>query len=132
MTLGADYPLLEAIWTILMIFLFVMWVFLVLRIIIDVFRRDDMSGLRKAAWTATLIFIPIVGVLFYLIIHGGNMAGREIQQVRAQQAQVDDYVRSVAGSGGAAAEIEQAKRLLDNGSISQDEFDKLKAKALAS
>ena len=130
MVLGADYPLLEAIWTILLIFLFVMWIFLVLRVIIDVFRRDDISGWSKAIWTAALIFIPIVGVLFYLIIHGDTMGRREIDQVRAQQAQVDDYVKSVAGSGGAAAEIDRAKQLLDSGAITQDEFEKLKAKAL--
>ena len=131
MPLGADYPLLEVVWTMLLFFVFVMWITLVFRVIIDVFRRRDASGWAKAGWTLLILFVPFLGVFVYLIAHGGNMAERDIQQARAQQAYADDYVRSVAGTGGAAAEIERAKGLLESGSITQEEFAALKAKALA-
>lgn len=137
MLLGAEYPLLEVMWTMLLFFVFIMWIFLVFRIIFDVFRRHDISGWGKAGWTALVVFLPFLGVLIYLIAHGGDMgekrgAERDMRQVRqAQQADLD-YVRPVAGSGGATAEIERAKKLLDNGDITQDEFNSLKAKALAS
>ncbi len=132
MPLGAEYPLLEVIWTMLLFFVFVMWIFLVFRIIFDVFRRQDISGWGKAGWTVLIIFLPILGVLIYLIAQGGNMADRDVSAAQAQQAEFDDYVQSVAGSGGATDEIERAKQLLDTGAITQAEFDSLKAKALAS
>lgn len=131
MTLAADYPLLEVVWTMLMFFVFVMWIFLVFRIIFDVFRREDISGWGKAGWTVLIVFLPLLGVLIYLIAQGGSMAQRDVSQARAQQDQLDEYVRSVASEGGATAEIERAKRLLDNGTITQEEFDALKAKALS-
>lgn len=129
----SDYPLLEVIWTILLFFVFIMWIFLVFRIIIDIFRREDIGGWLKAAWTAFIIFMPLLGVLVYVIAQGGDMARRDMAQAQAQQASFDEYVKSVSasGSGGAAAEIERAKQLLDSGAISQDEFDSLKAKALS-
>ena len=132
MPLGAEYPLLEVIWTMLLFFVFVMWIFLVFRIIFDVFRRKDISGLGKAGWTVLIIFLPILGVLIYLIAQGGNMAERDVSAAQDQQAEFDDYVQSVAGSGGATGEIERAKQLLDSGAITQAEFDSIKAKALAS
>ena len=132
MPLGqSDYPLLEVIWTILLFFVFIMWIWLVFRIIVDIFRRDDISGWLKAGWTAFIIFLPLLGVLVYVIAQGGDMAKRDMAQIQAQQQSFDNYVQSVAGSGGAVAEIEKAKQLLDSGAISQDEFDALKKKALS-
>jgi putative oligomerization/nucleic acid binding protein/phospholipase D-like protein len=85
----------------------------------------------KAAWTVFLIVLPFLGVLVYLIANHDGMAQRGAEQAHAQRAQVDDYVRSVASSGGPTAEIDKAKQLLDSGAITQSEFDTIKAKALA-
>lgn len=132
MPVAAEYPLLEIMWTMLLFFVFVMWIFLLFRIIVDVFRRNDISGWLKAGWTLFIIVLPLLGVLVYLIAQGGGMTERDMGQVRAQQAQMDDYVRSVSGgAGGAAAEIESAKGLLDSGAITQDEFAAIKAEALS-
>jgi hypothetical protein len=132
MPVAADYPLLEIMWTMLLFFVFVMWIFLLFRIIVDVFRRNDISGWLKAGWTLFIIVLPLLGVLVYLIAQGTGMTERDMSQVKAQQSQMDDYVRSVSGgAGGAAAEIESAKGLLDSGAVTQDEFAAIKAKALA-
>jgi len=132
MPVAADYPLLEIMWTMLLFFVFVMWIFLLFRIIVDVFRRNDISGWLKAGWTLFIIVLPLLGVLVYLIAQGTGMTERDMSQVKAQQSQMDDYVRSVSGgASGAAAEIESAKGLLDSGAVTQDEFAAIKAKALA-
>jgi len=96
-----------------------------------VFRRNDLSGWGKAAWTFFMIFLPFLGVLIYLIAHGQDMGQRDIEQAKASQAQFDDYVRKTAGSEGASDQIAKAKQLLDSGAITQAEFDAIKAKALA-
>jgi hypothetical protein len=98
-----------------------------------VFRRRDLSGWGKAGWTVFLIVLPFLGALTYLVVHHDGMADRNVKQARAAQAEFDDYVKTVAkNGGGAAAEIEKAKSLLDSGAINQSEFEALKAKALAS
>jgi hypothetical protein len=102
-------------------------------ILSDVFRRRDISGWSKAAWTVFLIVLPFLGALIYLISNHDGMADRNIKQHQAAQAEFDDYVKTVAkdgGGGGAAAEIEKAKALLDSGAINQSEFEAIKAKAL--
>lgn len=129
MPLAADYPFLDFLWSMLLVFLWIAWIFLLFRILVDVFRRDE-SGWKKAAWVIFLIFIPFVGVLTYLIVNGGGMARRDVDQARVAQTQMDDYIRQTAGGGGAAAEIAKAKDLLDSGAITQAEFDQLKRKAL--
>ena len=101
-------------------------------ILTDVFRRRDKSGFAKAAWTVFLILVPFLAALIYLIANHDGMAERNLDQARAQRAALDEHIQSVASSGGgAAAEIEKAKGLLDSGAITQPEFDALKAKALA-
>jgi predicted PurR-regulated permease PerM len=127
--LAADYPFLDFLWSMLLVFLWIAWIFLLFRILVDVFRRDE-SGWKKAAWVIFLIFIPFVGVLTYLIVNGGGMARRDMDQARVAQTQMDDYIRQTAGGGGAATEIAKAKELLDSGAITQAEFDQLKRKAL--
>jgi ABC-type Fe3+ transport system permease subunit len=97
----------------------------------DLFRRHDTSGFTKVLWIVFVIVVPFLGVFIYLIVNNHGMSERAMTQAKAQQAQMDDYVRNVAGSGGAAAEIEKAKGLLDSGAITQSEFDAIKAKALA-
>jgi hypothetical protein len=133
MVLASDYPFLDIVGTMLIFFAWVIWFWILIRVLVDVFRRHDISGFGKAAWTLFMIVVPFLGVLIYLIAHGQDMGQRDIEQARAQQAQFDQYVKSVAGSegGGAAAEIAHAKSLLDSGAITQAEFDALKAKALS-
>jgi hypothetical protein len=128
---AADYPFLEVLWTMLVFFLWVMWFWLLIVIIGDVFRRNDIGGGKKAVWLIFLLFVPFIGAFAYVLVNGHGIGERNLERARAQQVQVDDYVRSVAGSGGAAEEIDRAKQLLDSGAITQDEFERLKAKALA-
>ena len=131
MPIAADYPFLNILWSMIIFFVWVAWIWMIILILSDVFRRRDLSGWGKAGWTFFLIVLPFLGALIYLIAHGDGMAERRAQDVQGQRAQMDDYVRSVAGSGGPAAEIDKAKQLLDSGAINQTEFDALKAKALA-
>jgi hypothetical protein len=128
---AADYPFLEVVWTLFVIFAWVIWFWLLITVFADLFRRHDIGGGKKTLWIIFVIVTPFLGVFVYLISQGHSMAERNQKQMRAQQAQMDDYVKSVAGSGGSAAEIEKAKQLLDSGAISQAEYDALKAKALS-
>jgi hypothetical protein len=126
---AADYPFLEVLWTMLIFFAWVIWFWILITIFADLFRRHDASGGKKALWIVFLILTPFLGVLIYLIANHEGMNERNLRQARASQEQFKDYVQSV--SGGAAAEIEKAKGLLDSGAISQAEYDQIKAKALA-
>jgi hypothetical protein len=128
--LAADYPFLDLMWTFLVFFLWVLWFWLLFTVFADIFRRDDLSGWGKAAWLIFTILLPYLGVFVYLISQHEGMTKRNLERARAQQAQFDDYVRETAG-GGAAAEIDKAKKLLDSGAITQAEFDAIKQKALA-
>jgi Short C-terminal domain/Phospholipase_D-nuclease N-terminal len=130
--LAADYPFLEVLGSMLVFFAFIIWFWILITVFADIFRRRDTSGGSKVLWCIFVIALPYLGVFIYLIGNHDGMAERNIKQAQAQQAQMDDYVKSVAGSGGAAAEIEKAKGLLDSGAITQAEFDSMKSKALAS
>jgi phospholipase D-like protein/putative oligomerization/nucleic acid binding protein len=129
--LAADYPFLDVLWTMLIFFLWIIWFWILITVFIDLFRRKDTSGVSKVLWIIFVILVPFLGVFVYLLINHDGMADRNIAQAQAQRQQMDQYVRETAGSGGAAAEIEKAKGLLDSGAISQAEFDSIKAKALA-
>lgn len=132
MLVAADYPFLDVLWTMLIFFLWVIWFWILIGIIADIFTRHDIGGGRKALWVLFVVFAPFLGILVYLIANSHGMAERRMKESRQSQAQMDDYVRSVAGSGGgAAAEIERAKQLLDSGAIDANEYDALKKKALA-
>jgi hypothetical protein len=135
MILAADYPFLDVLWTMIIFFAWVVWIWMMVIILTDVFRRDDIGGWAKAGWTAFMIILPFLGALTYIISQGKGMTERRVKEVQYQQAALDSHIRSVAGSGGngdtAGAEIERAKRLLDSGAIDQAEYDKLKAKVLA-
>jgi Phospholipase_D-nuclease N-terminal/Short C-terminal domain len=131
MVIAADYPFLDVLWTMIIFFAWVAWLFILFRVIADLFRRHDTSGWAKAAWLVFVIVLPFLGVLIYLIANGDEMGRRDLEQSRAARAEFDDYVRSVADTGGPAAEIERAKQLLESGAITQAEFDAIKAKALA-
>lgn len=128
---AADYPFLDVLWTLLIFFLWVMWFWLLIVIIGDIFRRRDIGGGKKTIWLIFILFVPFVGVLAYVLANSDGMAERNLERARKDQAQFDTYVRETAGSGGAAAEIDKAKQLLDSGAITQAEFDAIKAKALA-
>jgi len=131
MPIGAEYPLLNIIWTMFVFFLFVFWLMIVFKVIIDIFRRKDCGGGTKTLWLIFVIFLPFLGVFLYLITQGQHMAERDAEQMMAQKQELDEYVRGVASSGSAASEIAQANKLLADGAITQEEFDKIKAKALA-
>jgi Short C-terminal domain/Phospholipase_D-nuclease N-terminal len=129
---AADYPFLDVLWTLLVFFAWVAWFWLLITVAADVFRRDDIGGGKKAVWLVFMVFLPFIGVFAYLIANNDGMTRRNQERVQAARAQMDDYVRSVAGSdGGAASEIDKAKQLLDSGAITQAEFDAIKQKALA-
>ncbi|HKR98844.1 MAG TPA: SHOCT domain-containing protein, partial [Candidatus Dormibacteraeota bacterium] len=127
MVIAADYPFLDVLWTIILFFCWVAWIWLLIIIFSDLFRRD-MSGWGKAAWVIVLIVLPFLGTLIYVIANGKEMTERRVRDAQASQAQFDTYVRSVASEGGSAGEIDKAKQLLDSGAITQQEFDQLKAK----
>ena len=132
LVLASDYPFLDIVGTMLIFFAWVIWFWILIRVLVDVFRRHDLSGWSKAGWTLFMIVLPFLGVLIYLISHGKEMGQRDIEQAQANRAQFDEYVRSTAAADGGAAQIAQAKSLLDSGAITQAEYDSLKAKALAS
>ena len=131
MVFAADYPFLDVFWTIIIFFLWVCWIWMVVGIFADIFSRRDISGWVKAAWSVFVIVLPFLGVLVYLIANSESMAQRRAGHAQAARAEFDDYVKTTAGSGGPAAEIEKAKQLLDSGAIDQAEFEAIKAKALA-
>jgi hypothetical protein len=126
---GASYPFLDVMWTMLVFFLWVLWFWLLFTVFADVFRRHDISGWGKTAWLIFVIILPFLGVFVYLIAESKGMAERNIERANQAKTQFDDYVRQTAG--GSAAEIGKAKELLDSGAITQAEFDALKQKALA-
>jgi uncharacterized membrane protein YcjF (UPF0283 family) len=129
MPIAADYPFLDVLWTIIIFFCWVIWIWIVITVFIDVFRRDDIGGWHKAAWVVFVIVLPFLGVLIYLIAQHDGMRQRSEKQAQAQQQAFDQYVRDAAG--GSAGEIAKAKELLDSGAITQEEYDRLKAKALS-
>jgi hypothetical protein len=133
MVLAADYPFMDVLWTMIIFFAWVVWIWMMVVLLSDVFRRTDIGGWSKAAWVVFMIVAPFLGALVYLIAQHNGIAERNMKQVEDAQAAFDARVREVAADGGtgAASEIEKAKRLLDSGAITQPEFDSLKAKALA-
>jgi Phospholipase_D-nuclease N-terminal len=130
-TLAADYPFLSILWSMIVFFAFVIWLWMLFAVFADIFRRHDLSGWGKVGWTIVLIVLPFLGVFIYLIAHGSEMATRSARQSADNQAQFDDYVRDVAASDGPATEIDRAKKLLDEGTINQTEYEAIKRKALA-
>lgn len=118
--LAADYPLLDVVWTMIVFFAWVIWLWILISILGDLFRRHDVSGLGKAAWTVLLIALPLLGVLIYMVVNGDGMADRNVKTLQ-----------SAAAMGGPATEIAMGKQLLDQGSITQEEFEAIKRKATA-
>jgi hypothetical protein len=135
MPIAADYPFLDVFWTMVIFFAWVAWIWLLIAIFSDLFRRRDVGGWTKAAWCVFLIVVPFLGVLVYLIAQHDGMAQRNLERVEAADRQLDQRIHAVAGAGtgrdGAADEIERAEQLLARGTITQVEFETLKAQALA-
>jgi hypothetical protein len=129
MTIAADYPLLDVIWTMIVFFGFVIWLWILFAVFVDIFRRHELSGWGKAGWTVLIVFLPLLGVLIYLIADGKGMAERRAQDIQTSQHQFDQHIRTVAG--GPASQIREAKELLDSGVITQAEFDQIKSSALS-
>jgi hypothetical protein len=130
MVMAADYPFMDVLWSMIIFFFWVIWIWIVITVLIDVFRRHDISGWAKAVWVIFVVILPWLGVLVYLIVEHDGMRERSVKQTQTQKQAFDEYVRDTAG-GGAAAEIAKAKELLDSGALTQAEFEALKAKALA-
>ena len=129
MPIAADYPFMDVLWSMIIFFFWVIWIWIVITVLIDVFRRHDIRGFAKALWVIFVVILPWLGVLIYLIVEHDGMRERSMKQAEDQKEHFDQYVREAAG--GSADQIAKAKQLLDQGTITQDEFNALKAKALS-
>ena len=125
----AAYSFGDVMWTMFVFFAWIIFFWLLFIVFGDLFSRHDISGWAKAGWCVFVIILPYLGIFVYLIANGKSMGERAASRAQKQQAQADDYIRSVSDSG--ADQIAKGKQLLDSGAISQAEFDQLKAKALA-
>jgi membrane protein implicated in regulation of membrane protease activity len=127
-----SYPLLGAFWTVFEIFLWIIWIWILIYVFIDIFRSHDLSGWAKALWFVFVLFIPLIGVLVYLIARGGEMQQRAQQQAQQQDQEVRRYIQQAADTPSSADQLAKLADLRDRGVITADEFDREKAKVLAS
>jgi ABC-type multidrug transport system fused ATPase/permease subunit len=131
--LASSYPILDIFLTTLYFFLFVIWIWLLFMVFIDIFRSHDMGGWAKALWVILIIFMPYLGVLIYLIARGGKMHERAAQQAALEQKAFDQYVKQTAASGDSSADqLAKLADLKSQGVLTDAEFDAQKAKILAS
>ena len=131
MTLAYTYPILDLIWTMFMFFLFVLWIWLLIAVFMDIFRSPDLGGGMKAVWAFFIIILPFLGVFVYLIARGGKMHERQAQQAADQQKAFDSYVKETAGSGSTADELAKLADMKQQGVLTNAEFEVQKAKILA-
>ncbi|MFI6935535.1 SHOCT domain-containing protein [Streptomyces sp. NPDC050287] len=127
--LAYDYPLLSVFWSMLLFFLWIMWFVLLFRVVVDIFRDDEMSGWAKAGWLVFTILLPFLGVFVYVIARGKNMGRREIAQARAQQEAFDAHIREAAGGTGRPSNIDDLAKLSEiraRGDITDEEFRRAK------
>jgi hypothetical protein len=127
----AAYTFGDVLWSMFVFFMWVLWFWLLFTVFGDLFRRHDIGGGAKTLWVIFVIVAPFLGTFVYLIAEGKGMGERQMQRMQASQSQMDTYVRTVASSSNAPDQIAKAKELLDNGTLTQAEFDQVKAKALA-
>lgn len=120
----------DVLWVLITFFFFVAYLMILFQVVVDLFRSQEMGGFRKALWVIGLIFLPMLTALGYILIHGRGMGARQQQAVERARSETDAYIRNVAAKS-PADQIADAKKLLDEGTITADEFEKLKAKALA-
>jgi type VI protein secretion system component VasK len=130
---SSSYPLLNLFWSMFIFFLWVIWIWILIWVFIDIFRSRDLSGWAKALWFLFVLFIPLIGVLVYLIARGGSMQERATQQAQQQDAEFRSYVQQAAASSPASTADQLAKLadLRDRGVISAEDFEREKAKVLA-
>jgi hypothetical protein len=129
--IASSMPLLSVFLWMLWFFLFVTWVMIFFRVIADIFRSSDLGGVSKAIWVLFCIFLPLLGVLVYLIARGGKMAENEVKQVQAQDAAMKQYIQQAAGTSPSAAdELARLAELKDRGVINDAEFAAMKAKVV--
>jgi Short C-terminal domain/Phospholipase_D-nuclease N-terminal len=126
-----DYPVLGVFWSILVFFLWIMWFFLLFRVVADIFRSDDLGGWAKAAWLILVLLVPFLGVFVYVIARGDDMGRRDVAQAQAQDQAFQSYVRETAGSGGSVDQLAKLADLRDRGVINDAEFEQQKAKLLS-
>jgi energy-coupling factor transporter transmembrane protein EcfT len=131
MLLVVNYPFLEVFWTMLIFFAFVIWIWILITVLIDLFRRRDISGWIKVLWIVFIIVLPYLGVFVYLIVEHRGMTERAAKQQSDAKAEFDKYVQSVATPSDPTEQIAKAKQMLDSGAITQTEFEQIKRKALA-
>ena len=129
--LAYNYPILNLIWTMFVFFLFVLWIWLLISVFMDIFRSSDLGGGAKAAWVIFVIILPFIGVFVYLIARGGKMHERAAEQAAQQQKAFDAYVKQAAGSGSSADELAKLADLKQSGAITDAEFEAQKAKILS-
>jgi hypothetical protein len=128
----SGYPFLSVMWSMFVFFAWILWIWLLIYVYMDIFRRDDIGGWGKFGWVIFTIFLPFIGVFTYLIVEGRAMSDRRAAEAKQARAESDAYIRSVAHNGNSSADqIAQANQLLSSGAITQDEYQTLKAKALA-
>ena len=135
---STNYPVLSIFWSILEFFLWVIWIWILIMIFIDIFRSHDLSGWAKALWFLFVLLIPLIGVLVYLIVRGGSMHERSVRQAQSDaDAFYASYGRHAApggtdgGDGSTADQLAKLADLRDRGVLSQEEFEREKAKVLA-
>ena len=128
----SSYPLLNIFWTMVEFFLWVVWIWILIMVFIDIFRSHDLSGWAKALWFVFVLFIPLIGVLVYLIARGGKMSERAVRQAQQQDAEARAYIQQTASSPASSADqLAKLADLRDQGVISAAEFEREKAKVLA-
>jgi ABC-type multidrug transport system fused ATPase/permease subunit len=130
---ASSYPLLNIFWSMFIFFLWIIWIWILITVFIDIFRSHDLSGWAKTLWFLFVLFIPLIGVLVYLIARGGKMHEHAVRQAQQQDQEFRQYVQQAAASSPASTADQLAKLadLRDRGVISAEEFDREKAKVLA-
>jgi hypothetical protein len=126
----ADFGLGEALLTVLSVFFFVIWIWIMITILTDLFRDHEVSGAGKAAWVFFLVFVPFLSALIYLIVRGGGMRERAVKEQADARKHFDSYVRETAGTT-PVDELHKLADLKDRGAISDEEYERMKAKLVA-
>lgn len=128
--LAYDYPILGLFWSMMIFFLWISWLMILFKVVVDIFRSEDLGGIAKAGWMLLVIVVPFLGVFIYVMARGDEMTKRDVASAQAQQADFDTYVKSVSSSG-VADEITKLGELQASGVLTADEFQRQKSKLLA-
>ena len=129
--LAYDYPVMGVFWSMLYFFIFFIWIMLLFRIFVDIFRSHDLGGFAKTLWFIFVIIVPFLGVFIYVIVRGKSMHERDMDQAKAQNEAFKSYVQQTASTGSTADELAKLADLLNTGALTQAEYDSAKAKVLS-